>query len=317
MSFEKQKLCISDFDQLREVLEGWQTEPVQLSPGPLDLTVEAASASQFNVLRMSLSPRISDCAVVHENVVGFVLVESAHVWCGIELVPPAIIIVRSGREMRSVLEKNFRSLEFYLPQQVLDENSIGLWLRKRSFDPEQSVFPVSETSAARLRYLASAIFGFTGIMPGQSGNDMSCSVRSRLLNLLEASLAPHFDDKPPISPLSKPRVRSDLAVAALDEIVRTGLAQTSVREIHGRLGVSRRALEKAFASTLGISPGQYLLAHRLNQARNHLVTKAHRVIDAAMETGFQDLSRFAYQYRRLFGELPSETLQRCNKHISR
>jgi AraC family ethanolamine operon transcriptional activator len=315
MNFAHQKLLIEDFDQLSEVLKGWQTEPVQLSPGPLDLSVESTSDQHFSVLRLSLSPRISDRAVTSPGIIGFVLVESPHTWCGVELVPPAIFLTRAGRETRSVLENDFRSLEFYFPEEVLAEHSLGLLLRRASLDPEQSVYPISIKAAERLRSLANAIFSWTDDMPGQSGTDMSFSARSRLLNLLEGILAPYLGDEPPAYPLSRPQARFDLTVAALDDIDNTGAAQTSVSEIYRRLGVSRRALEQAFTSTLGISPGQYLLACRLNHARSHLVTKAHLVVEAAMETGFQDLSRFAYQYRRLFGELPSQTLERYHRRI--
>jgi AraC-like DNA-binding protein len=318
MNLIHQKLHIDDFDQLSEVLKGWQTEPVQLSSGPLDLMIETVTDRQFSVLRMSLSPRISDRAVVHPGVVGFVLIESAQTWCGIELVPPAIFLTRCGRETRSVLEKDFGSLEFYFPEEVLEEHSLGLFLRKVSFDPEQSVFPISAKAAAQLRTLADAIFFWTDNVPGQSGTEMTFAARSRLLNLLEGILTPYFGDEPPAYSLTRSRARFDLTVAALDDIDnRTGAAQTSVSEIYVRLGVSRRALEQAFSSTLGISPGQYLLAYRLNQARNQLVTEAQHVVDAAMDTGFQDLSRFASQYRRLFGELPSHTLKRNNRRIPR
>ena len=317
MSFVHQNLCIEDFDQLSEVLKGWQTEPVQLSSGPLDLSIENTSDQCFSVLRLSLSPRISDRAVVNPGIIGFVLVENPHTWCGIELVPPAIFLTRAGRETRSILEKDFRSLEFYFPEEVLDEHSLGLLLRRASFVPEQSVYPISIKAAERLRTLANAIFSWTDDAPGQSGTDMAFSARSRLLNLLEGILAPYLGYEPPACPPSRPRARFELTVAALDDIDCTGAAQTSVTEIYGRLGVSRRALEQAFASTLGISPGQYLLACRLNQARSHLVTKARRVVDAAVDTGFQDLSRFAQQYRRLFGELPSKTLQRYPRRLPR
>jgi AraC family ethanolamine operon transcriptional activator len=81
------------------------------------------------------------------------------------------------------------------------------------------------------------------------------------------------------------------------------------------LGVSRRAVEKSFAGVLGISPAQYLLACRLNNLRRSLLGSTTRVADGLADAGFSDASRAARQYRRLFGELPSSTLDRAEQRL--
>lgn len=308
MNFVHQKLHVDDFDRLREVLHGWETEPMQLSPGPLDLTIETVLSSDFSVLRMSLSPRVSDRAVVHAGVVGFVLVERPHLWCGIDLMPPAIFITRGGRETRSVLEANFSTLEFYFPEEALSDHPLGKRLSRKSTEPERSVFPITATSANHLRNVAEAILTFGSRGSGEA--ELQSAANFRLLDLLEDALTPHFVTAPQSSRRSIRRTRSDLAIAALEDIDMSGSQDISLPGLHARLGVTRRALEQAFASTLNVSPGQYLLACRLNQARNQLVTEGRLVVDAATTAGFSDLSRFASQYRRLFGELPSQTLIR-------
>jgi AraC family ethanolamine operon transcriptional activator len=75
------------------------------------------------------------------------------------------------------------------------------------------------------------------------------------------------------------------------------------------LRVSRRTLQQYFDEVLHISPLQYLRAFRLNKVRT-LIRSAGgvlRVQDAAAQWGFWHLSQFASDYRRLFGELPSQT----------
>jgi AraC-like DNA-binding protein len=77
-------------------------------------------------------------------------------------------------------------------------------------------------------------------------------------------------------------------------------------------GVSARALQKAFQRSGQPPPMTYLRRLRLHKARAELA--AHNpnqltVTAVASRWGFLHLSRFAQQYRQLFGESPSETLR--------
>jgi AraC family ethanolamine operon transcriptional activator len=76
---------------------------------------------------------------------------------------------------------------------------------------------------------------------------------------------------------------------------------------------SRRALQYAFEDVLQVSPVTYLRCMRLNRVRRDLARDpdAH-VGDVAARWGFWHLSRFAADYRELFGELPSGTRKRAN-----
>lgn len=84
----------------------------------------------------------------------------------------------------------------------------------------------------------------------------------------------------------------------------------TVDEIAQTLGVSYRVLNYAFQDTLGISPYQLFLTQKLHGVRRLLQSSDISVIEACMSHGFFTPSRFARQYKRLFGELPSETKQR-------
>lgn len=86
----------------------------------------------------------------------------------------------------------------------------------------------------------------------------------------------------------------------------------SMLELCQRVGTSRRKLSYCFQDVLGISPARYLRVTRLNGVRREL--KAMRstsmsVNEVAAKWGFGHLSQFAKDYKHLFGELPSATLQ--------
>ncbi|MDO6460131.1 helix-turn-helix domain-containing protein [Granulosicoccaceae sp. 1_MG-2023] len=73
--------------------------------------------------------------------------------------------------------------------------------------------------------------------------------------------------------------------------------------------VSRRTLQYSFETILGISPRQFLRASRLNRVKRMLSSaESGSVADIAAINGFYHHSQFSADYKRLFGELPSETL---------
>jgi transcriptional regulator GlxA family with amidase domain len=77
-------------------------------------------------------------------------------------------------------------------------------------------------------------------------------------------------------------------------------------------GVSARALQKAFQRSGHPPPMTYLRRLRLHRARAELAAHGPNeltVTAVASHWGFLHMSRFAEQYRQLFGESPSETLK--------
>ena len=75
--------------------------------------------------------------------------------------------------------------------------------------------------------------------------------------------------------------------------------------------VSERTLRRYFHNRFAISPKIYLNQLRLNKVRKDLqrVTKSNGIVtNIANKWGFWHMGQFAYDYRRLFGELPSDTV---------
>lgn len=100
------------------------------------------------------------------------------------------------------------------------------------------------------------------------------------------------------------RVR-DYVVAHNDQCVK-------VHDLCAQLGISRRALQDCFHKTMGCTPKAYLSAFGLNAARRALeqaTPEQTTVSDIATRYGFWHLSQFAADYRKFFGELPSQTLR--------
>ena len=77
-----------------------------------------------------------------------------------------------------------------------------------------------------------------------------------------------------------------------------------VGELAARIGVSRRKLERRFASALEMSPAQAGLAIRVGVARQLLERSGRSVTQIANDTGFSDVSHFIRSFRRAQGTTP-------------
>jgi AraC-like DNA-binding protein len=82
-------------------------------------------------------------------------------------------------------------------------------------------------------------------------------------------------------------------------------------------GGSARSIFKAFKETRGVSPMAFVKSVRLKHARALLQAKDETisVIDVAFQCGFLNPGHFARDYRRAFGELPSETLRVAKRGV--
>jgi AraC-like DNA-binding protein len=86
-----------------------------------------------------------------------------------------------------------------------------------------------------------------------------------------------------------------------------------VADLCRAVGVSERTLRICFHEHFGIGPIRYLWLRRMHQAREALLRAGPQdasVTDIAMDHGFWELGRFSVEYRRFFGESPSDTLRR-------
>lgn len=88
----------------------------------------------------------------------------------------------------------------------------------------------------------------------------------------------------------------------------------TMQDLCGVLAVSRRTLHTCFLEVTGANPVYYLRAVRLNNVRRELrtnVTANTKVQDVAARWGFWHLGHFTTEYKRMFGEQPSETLRKA------
>jgi AraC-like DNA-binding protein len=85
-----------------------------------------------------------------------------------------------------------------------------------------------------------------------------------------------------------------------------------LEDLEAAAGVSRFKLFDAFRKYFALSPMAYLKKYRLGAVRQEILEhgSTRTISEIALGWGFTHLGRFSAEYRKLFDESPSQTLQR-------
>jgi PAS domain S-box-containing protein len=88
--------------------------------------------------------------------------------------------------------------------------------------------------------------------------------------------------------------------------------KTSIEQLAGRYGISPRAVYQYFSDN-GVSLGEKIKQNRMQHARRMLCNPeaGDTVTSIALRCGFSSPGHFAGEYRKVYGESPSETLRQA------
>lgn len=291
-----------------EVAKSFEWEPVQLSQGPLDLHIATLDTNNFGLFEMRFAARVHDRTVIRKGYVSFCLLEGQCTSAGIEIEPPALAVLPDTRDFRTTFEPSFSCREFFFLTEVVEDHALGEWALSPRRSNRELIVPLSEDGAARVAKIFQAVMDN---LEEDSGPDAVDVTEQAILDELHSVLSAHRDLIPP-----EPRRRSrPLLVERGLQLLDKPDFQGESSELARQLKVSRRTLELAFQQVIGVSPGRFILTQRLNRVRKALDSDEGGVIEVAMTAGFEHPSRFSGQYKRLFGELPSRTLQRARERL--
>lgn len=89
----------------------------------------------------------------------------------------------------------------------------------------------------------------------------------------------------------------------------------SMSELSSYAGISVRSLQSGFRNALNVTVSDYIKELRLSKLREKLLgsTVDDSVTNLIMLSGFSHLGRCAIEYKKKFGESPSETLYACRR----
>jgi len=295
-----------DIDHFRECLRGRDTPAIQLEPGKLRIQLHSLNMGDVIFSDTRVNRKAIDHSRITDGWHGFVVNLSHAIFCGREIESGNMTILSSKREYRSILTGDWRSIEIIVSSDLLAHEGLSLPLHLIS-DPETATYPLPAELVGIFRQLARTAFGGSQERDIESG-----SLRRALLRALGKALA--IADRYTMPASIKSRADGyDLAKRTVRHIESQYGKRITVSDLAQELGVTPRALNYAARSVFDMSPFELVRAFRLNHVRHELWERRFsqtRVTSAALMQDFGHLGRFSQQYKSLFGELPSQTLER-------
>jgi AraC-like DNA-binding protein len=301
-----------DFDAVTESIGDFDSEYVQLDPGPVRMTLTRVALDRIRLLRCeevvpsyvfrAAAPAVPSFAFplepVHETV-----------WEGQPADANTLILYSPGSEVvgRSHGSIKWATLLFEGSDLERQADRLGVALTPIRH-PAQRLAPDPQAMAA-LRAATIECFTLAMTVPPQVLDDPGVRrLQEEVLLTAAVHAASSANETRVVSADSHRRAVQralELLEARSDEPV-------YLSDLCEAAGVSERTLRSAFQRIHGVSPVRYIHRHRMRQVRRALLAadpSAVRVASVAARFGFANLGRFAVEFRELFGVSPSQLLR--------
>lgn len=222
----------------------------------------------------------------------------------------SLMVFPRGSELESVSGPDFHVYTCSLPESLFSEvgNKLGVGELDRLCARGNAV-RVAASAINRLRDFLLRVCTAARDNPRGLSSDL---FRSQLTSVLPSQILAALAQARGVCPPAAKARRAAAISTAEAYIERHACDDPRVREIAQAVGVSERTLEYAFIERFGIGPKEFITGYRFSAVRRALRAadrRMTRVSELANAWGFWHMGQFAAEYRRRFGELPSETLR--------
>jgi AraC family ethanolamine operon transcriptional activator len=310
-SFQRHKT--SDSDEHAESLGKWDQIYDQLTPGPFSGEVTDIWFEGMQIFRETTNRSVSQKGTTWKGsfVVGIPIgLDSPGLFAKQILTRDSVLAFRGNSDFTLTTPDFFDAVVVAVPEEALIDA-----LQPHTNEELNKLFPASPSVLVmppgkldELRNCLLSIFEPGNFEPGllaypQVQKAMRSAIIGHLAEVLgTASLAP--------PPSRSFKGRLQVVREATDYALSHTTEPITVGDLCEKLNISRRMLNYCFLEVFGTNPVQYLRTLRLNGVRREIretSSSSTAIRDIASKWGFWHLSRFAAEYRGLFGELPSDT----------
>lgn len=304
----------SSIDQLAEASAEWNLDWQQLDCGRLEAQLLRAASAHANFERVAFNRRFAQQSSSPSGRLTLGLIEKTVGeigWCQKEVSTDDLLVFSPNGDNECVSRAGFRGhlisySEDYLERTAADlELPLNLSLYREGGLALQIESQEANGLRGVLRRLDRAI-------TEGPGDAESMWIRSELETEIPVRLVQLLATQPPKTPSLIDGFKARAARAGRDYIDVHAADAPAIQDVCRASGVSWRALNYAFRELFGITPKQYLQATRLDGVRRELHRRgpSGKISDIANHWGFWHMGKFAADYKRHFGELPSETQRR-------
>jgi len=310
------ELDTNDFLEMEQALGTWDQRYRQVGRGRFRGVLLHTQTESLEIVRNLWRKRIHCRGRPPDGTVavGITLAQTGEArWMGRRVSADDLLIQRFNAEADYMSGSVSDRVVFTIPEAEL-ATRIGL---RTDADPELvlscSVVRLDARVAARLRQACLEYLGmvWSSLATADRGAMLE-RVAQHLVEMLSEALVPGGHSYEPRSsvaqqPFGLIRRTEDYCSGTPDRPMRIG-------QLSREIGVSERTLRDAFHRMTGMGPHAWLKTMQLNRVYRTLrFADPDEVLvkQVAIANGFFHFGQFSSDYKRLFGELPSETLQRA------
>jgi AraC family ethanolamine operon transcriptional activator len=294
-----------DFDEQASLLEGWQQHYAQLSSGHFKGTIVELLFDDIHLFAESTNQALFQSGKLENGMcaVGIPMHAGENgTFCG-EAMRSNTAHIFSGAD----------GFEFYSPSRltmggiVAPESVLPEWLRDRQpLKDKAHLKPVLQKTLREAGEFLSLAFSLCNQYPALLQSE---KFRHQLREGVVSCLIDILDDGQTSRSADALNKRWHIVRQAREYLHNAQDTSVGIEALCRELGVSRRTLQYCFQEQVGMNPVAYLRAQRLNGVRQ-MLKQGGSVTDAATAWGFWHFGHFSQEYKKLFGELPSDTLRR-------
>ncbi|MEJ8855685.1 helix-turn-helix domain-containing protein [Variovorax robiniae] len=299
-------------------LSAWDQNYEQLSAGRYEGCLEEFHIGPVQIFREQSNQSVMQGGRPRANTISVALAEANRApgwYCGHQIDEGGIFAISSDREFELVAGAGMALVGVCVDTAELVKRAAILHGR----DLELTLPGTSMVgrSTAHRHALAVLVDSAMSLVRDRPKTLADAAVRNRLAESLTDAVLDSIAPERLESGLLPGAAARRQIVATAREYMRSHADEPiSVPDLCVATGASRRALQYAFENVVQLSPVTYLRVMRLNRVRSELQSRhGDTVGDVAARWGFWHPSRFAAEYRELFGELPSATRTRFALHM--
>lgn len=293
--------------QHTNMLKDWTLSYHQLSSGIFESHLNEISFDGIQIYEENLKPAMFQRGEGRENALClgiFSELTTPALWMGKTIIGHEVISVCRGGDILLRSPENSSFFALTIPFEILDHEK---YMRMSAGTNLLSHPQISEHFYRRLYCILNNILKHTTLL---GINATRAQLKSEIIELSHDYLEVLGQHQEPLR-ISNHKAKK-VVLKTLEAIESNKDCFQSIDELCKMTFTSRRTLQNCFEQITGQSPALFLKQFRLNAVRKVLAQSEHPVVicDVAMEWGFWHLSQFSADYKKLFQEMPSQTLSK-------
>jgi AraC-like DNA-binding protein len=300
-------------EELSALQFGWSIDFTQLGPAKLESAVRLVQSTNLGVCHFQFNSGFDQRLHAQPGYYSFGLPDpdtKGAIVQGRAASPGAIIVFPHDEEAYGASHTGFSGYGIHFRAAYLEAVAETVFkMPVRLLVPAAGVYALTEVQFRHLSWelyewlqvAATECPGSTSVLATHRQETLAIAILNGLSHAIEAGEAQ--------------QLMSDRALRlVLDYVNSAPLEEITAVELCTLAGCSQRWLEQSFKMRFGITPKAYVKYLRLARLRRDLQQppcgERQAVVELASAYGFWHMGQLAADYRKVYGELPSDTMKR-------